>query len=52
VDGRDLRVSMHSSVGVAESNPRDRSTEILARADTALYEDKARRKKNSGTRKA
>jgi diguanylate cyclase (GGDEF)-like protein len=50
VNGAAVRVDVACSVGVAQSKPRDRSTEILARADEALYKDKAtRRKKPSRT---
>jgi diguanylate cyclase (GGDEF)-like protein len=41
-DGKTHRVTVHASVGVASWRPGETADELIARADAAMYEEKAR----------
>jgi diguanylate cyclase (GGDEF)-like protein len=42
VEGKTHKVSVHASVGVASWRPGEAAEELIARADAAMYEEKAR----------
>ena len=45
IDGETRKVTLHASVGMASWQPGETAAELIARADAAMYPEKARRRK-------
>ena len=47
INGETRKVNVHASVGMASWRPGETAAELIARADAAMYEEKARRRKDA-----